>query len=90
MGLIDMILKAVDANYQPRTKFTSEPGQFKVGNRVKEEGPSYRGRQAKARHYEVTRVERRYERDGSHWDQGWARRVDSLRGCNCGHPGCPG
>lgn len=90
MGLVDLLLRAVDADYAAQRKFTSEPGTFAVGNRVKDEGPSYRGRQAKPRFWEVTRVERRYERDGNHWDQGWARPVDSLRGCNCGHPGCPG
>jgi hypothetical protein len=82
--LTDKILSAIDADYVPLTKFTSEPGTFGVGNRVET------GDQRKPRFYEVTRVERRYERDGSHWDQGWARRVDGLGGCNCGHPGCPG
>jgi hypothetical protein len=81
--LLDKILSTVDADYVPLTKFTSEPGTFGVGNRVRDDGP-------KPRFYEITRVERRYERDGNHWDQGWARRVDSLRGCNCGRPDCSG
>jgi hypothetical protein len=88
--LTDKILSVIDADYVPLTKFTSDPGTFGVGNRVREADPAgFEGR-VKPRFYEVTRVERRYERDGNHWDQGWARRVDGLGGCNCGHPGCPG
>ena len=88
MGLFDLLLRAVDADYQPLSTFTSDPGDFKVGNRVRVDDTDWRGR-PRTRYEQVTRVERRSYR-GESYDKGWARRVDSLRGCNCGHPGCPG
>jgi hypothetical protein len=89
MGLLDMILKAVDADYVPLERFTAQPGDFKAGNRVQIDDTDWRGR-PKTRYQEVVKVKTNYRRDGEHYDTGWARRVDSLRGCNCGRPGCPG
>jgi hypothetical protein len=66
--------------------FTAEPGEFKRGNRV--EVPNRWGR-PKIR--EVIDVQQRYDqRNQEAYDQGRYRTVSSLRGCNCGHPGCPG
>jgi hypothetical protein len=87
MGLIDMILKAVDADYRGLDYFTAQPGEFKPGNRVQINDTDWRGR-PRTRYQEVVRVETNYRRDGNHWDQGWARPVDSLQGCNCGYPYC--